>query len=182
MVINFTLDKKNSSGNNKKINRVFDIQTGKPLFILEGESNSVDYSPDGKYLFGLAREEKTAKIWDAATGKLLHTLRGHQYSINHITCSPDSKYIMTTALNGCLILWDVATGEKILKQFIYDDFERVTVANNGLFDATPAASNKVYSVRNSGVVEYEQLKSEGYEEPNLWSKIMKGEKLREPVQ
>jgi WD40 repeat protein/TPR repeat protein len=181
MVINFTLDKKNSSGNEKKINKVFDIQTGKPLFTLEGESNSVDFSPDGKYLFGFDGREKTAKIWDAATGRLLHTLRGHQYSINHIACSPDSKYIMTAALNGSLILWDAATGKKILKQFIYDNFERVTVANNGLFDATAGAKNKVYAVRDPGIAGCEQLIREGYEEPNLWSKIMKGEKLRELV-
>lgn len=138
-----------------------------------------DNSPDGKLVFGYNYGKKIAKIWNAATGQLLHTLRGHQYTISHIACSPDSKYIITTALNGSLILWDAATGKKILKQFIYDDFERVTVANNGLFDATAGAKNNVYAVRDSGIAMYEQIKKEGYEEPNLWSKIMKGEKLRE---
>jgi WD40 repeat protein len=182
MVIHFTLGEGISSDDDKSVNKVFDVETGKPLFTLEGESRMVHFSPDGKFLFGFDYREKIAKIWDAASGKLLHTLRGHQYTINHIACSPDSKYILTTALNGSLILWDAATGKKILKQFIYDNFERVTIANNGLFDATTGAKNKVYGVRDSGIAEYEQLKREGYEEPNLWLKIMKGEKLRELAQ
>jgi WD40 repeat protein len=168
----------------------WDAATGERISIIheagKGENRTKygtfnDYSPDGKFLFGYDYDKKIAKIWDAATGKLLHTLRGHQYTINHIACSPNSKYIITTALNGSLILWDAATGAKVLKQYIYDDFERVTTAN-GLFDATSGAKDKVYSVRDAGIAGYEQLKNEGYEEPNLWSKIMKGEKLRELVQ
>lgn len=179
LVGQFTLDEKNASDENKVVNKVFDIQAGKPLFTLEGEGGIVHFSPDGQFLFGSDNSKKTAKIWDAATGKLLHSLRGHQYIINQIACSPDSKFILTTALNGSVILWDAATGKKILKQFIYDNFERVTVANNGLFDATTGAKQKVYGVKDSKIVLYEQLSKEGYEEANLWSKIMKGAKLRD---
>jgi WD domain, G-beta repeat len=47
----------------------------------EGPVNSVAWSPDGKTLVS-SSDDKTVKLWEAATGKLLSTLQGHSGQVN----------------------------------------------------------------------------------------------------
>ncbi len=41
-----------------------------------GKINSAFYSPDGKYIV-TASTDKTAKVWEIKSGKLLYNLEGH---------------------------------------------------------------------------------------------------------
>lgn len=60
----------------------------------------------------------TLKIWDTATGDLLHEVKAHQGGLNSaywnvaLAYSPDGKWIATGAGDGYLILWDATTLEK----------------------------------------------------------------------
>ena len=74
---------------------------------------SVTFSPDGKRV-ATASQDQTAKVWDAATGKLLLTLRGHTESVNGIIYSPDGKRIATTSDDSTAKVWDATTGELLL--------------------------------------------------------------------
>ena len=71
---------------------------------------SVTFSPDGKRV-ATASQDQTAKVWDAATGQLLLTLRGHTNSVNGIVFSPDGKRIATTSDDSTAKVWDATTGE-----------------------------------------------------------------------
>src|SRR5262249_498945 len=54
-----------------------------PLLTLRGHTGAVwcvQYSPDGTRL-ATASNDRTAAIWDAATGKKLLTLRGHSEAV-----------------------------------------------------------------------------------------------------
>jgi WD40 repeat protein len=51
---------------------------------------SVAWSPDGKRL-ATASWDKTAKVWDAADGREVLTLRGHNDAVTSVAWSPDGK-------------------------------------------------------------------------------------------
>ena len=64
-----------------------------------GFVQAVAFSPDGKRL-ATASNDKTAKVWDAESGKELLTLRGHSGSVNKVAFSPDGKRLATANAQG----------------------------------------------------------------------------------
>src|SRR5262249_16234241 len=73
---------------------VWDAETGEELLSLKGHRrfvNSVAYSPDGKRLATLSRDN-TVKVWDAQTGQEILTLKG-AITFHHgsVVFSPDGK-------------------------------------------------------------------------------------------
>src|SRR2546423_1256405 len=68
-------------------------------------------TPDGK-LLARPSKDHSPRLWDAATGKLLFTLSGHQQSVFSSAFSPDSKYLATAGEDHVIKLWDTATGKQ----------------------------------------------------------------------
>ena len=68
------------------------------------------FSPDGKKLAAAGRDA-TAKVWDAATGRELLTLKGHTSSLFRVRFSPDGKRIATLADDELVKVSDASTGE-----------------------------------------------------------------------
>jgi WD40 repeat protein len=66
------------------------------------------YSPDGRWIFTI-NGDKSAKIWDAATGRLNTTI-GNNERIYRAAFSPDSTALLTVEQQGGMKLWDVETG------------------------------------------------------------------------
>ena len=56
-----------------------------------------------------------ARVWDAGTGNLIHTLRGHGNSVLCVAYSPDGSRIVTGSTDGYAIIWDAATGSLLRK-------------------------------------------------------------------
>ncbi len=85
-----------------------------PRLILPiGHTSSVEsaqFSPDKKNIV-TASWDKTAKIWDAASGKLLHSLEGHTDLISSALYSPDGKLILTSSNDYTAKTWDAASGK-----------------------------------------------------------------------
>ncbi|HJZ23557.1 MAG TPA: hypothetical protein VJ201_03820, partial [Candidatus Babeliales bacterium] len=58
---------------------------------------SASFSPDGRWVV-TASDDHTARIWDAATGQVIHTLQGHQGAIYSASFSPDGQRIVTSSI------------------------------------------------------------------------------------
>jgi WD40 repeat protein len=69
---------------------------------------SAAYSPDGARIV-TASEDRTARIWDAATGKEITVLRGHERerSVTSAAFSPDGARIVTASMDGTARIWHV---------------------------------------------------------------------------
>jgi WD40 repeat protein len=70
------------------------------------------FSPDGKRVI-TASSDKTARIWDAASGKQIGELRGHEGGVNSAAFSRDGLRIVTASGDGTARIWDAATGQPI---------------------------------------------------------------------
>jgi hypothetical protein len=66
---------------------------------------SVTFSPDGKRL---ASASQMVKVWDAATGQELFSLKGHTGFVYSVFFSPDGKRLASASLYGTIKLWYAA--------------------------------------------------------------------------
>jgi WD40 repeat protein len=77
-------------------------------------------SPNGQFVASVA-DDMVCRLWEAASGKLVHELRGHEERTPHhfpsmlYTCafSPDGTRLATADKTGRICVWDPASGGKI---------------------------------------------------------------------
>jgi hypothetical protein len=77
-----------------------------------------EFSPDGARIL-TASQDKTAKLWDAASGKLIASF-DHPDGLYHAAFSPDSARILTASGDHSAKLWDAASG-KLVVSFDHQD-------------------------------------------------------------
>ncbi len=77
---------------------------------------SVCFSPDGRRLAsggGAFNKPCEVRVWDAATGQDLLSLKGHTAAVRSVAFSPDSRRIVSRDQSGKQITWDLATGRPV---------------------------------------------------------------------
>ena len=67
------------------------------------------FSPDGTRI-ATATRDGVARIWNAGTGKLEATMRGHQGPLTSARFSPDGSQLVTASFDHDARIWDASTG------------------------------------------------------------------------
>lgn len=78
----------------------------------DGAVRSAVFSPDGSRIL-TASMDRTARLWDAATGQPLLPPFQHEGPVSHAVFSPDGKRVATTSYDHTARLWDSATGQPL---------------------------------------------------------------------
>lgn len=111
-----------SGGYDGKLNW-WNLETRKPVRSVEAHKKwvrGVEASRDGKTIASVA-DDMVCRLWDAASGKLLHELRGHaEQTPSHFpsmlfACAftPDGAHIATADKVGHIVVWETATGKSV---------------------------------------------------------------------
>jgi len=82
--------------------------------------NSAAFSPDGSRIV-TASQDNTARIWEAASGKEIAVLRGHEHYVNSAAFSPDGSRIVTASQDKTARIWDAASAKEIVVLRGHDD-------------------------------------------------------------
>jgi WD40 repeat protein len=95
----------------------------KPTYVLAGHTGfvfSASFSDDGRLLV-TAGEDRTARIWNVASGRLRQVLEGHQRYVANAVFSPDAKVVATVS-EKTLRFWDVKEGFLFYKARVSADW------------------------------------------------------------
>jgi serine/threonine protein kinase/WD40 repeat protein len=80
-----------------------------PYFAEEGPA--LAFSPDGAHLVVAT---SPPRLWEVATGRLLHTLSGHAGLVTGADFSPDGRQVVTCGTDGTVRLWEIQGGSELL--------------------------------------------------------------------
>jgi hypothetical protein len=90
------------------------LRAHRELSVLSGHESDVAsavFSPDGSRIL-TSSDDRTARLWDAATGQVLHVVEGHEDTVWTAAFSPDGDRVVTASRDRKARTWDAIAGEE----------------------------------------------------------------------
>ena len=150
------------SGSDDNTVRLWNVNTGENILILEGHTDpvlSVSFSPvlDKKSIYKnlicSGSIDNTVRLWNVETGKRIHILKGHTDLVKSVKFSPNGELICSGSGDNTVRLWDVKTG-KIFRtlQGHRNEVNSVTFSFNGqlIFSGSGDKTIREWGVFDSG--------------------------------
>jgi WD40 repeat protein/transcriptional regulator with XRE-family HTH domain len=114
--------------------RLWEVRTGRHLKRLpeehEGERVwALSFSPNGSILASGGDEYDNLRLWNAETGKCLHTLVGHTSGIRGIAFNPHGNILASGSHDGTIKYWEVLTGTLIKTMLNDRPYEHMNITS-----------------------------------------------------
>ncbi len=116
----------------------------------EGSVRSVQFSSDGQRIV-TASDDKTARVWESTSGKLLTTL-AHGDRVNSAQFSPDGLLIVTASHDKTARVWESGSGKLLATLAHGDQVNSAQFSPDGLRIVTAAGSIHLTSKDNTARV------------------------------
>ena len=100
------------TGSDDKTVRLWNVESGSCLGVLEGHTNSVQsvaWSPDGEHALS-GSDDNTVRLWDVQSGRCLRVLDGHTDCVRSVAWSPDGARALSGSEDTTILMWDVQNG------------------------------------------------------------------------
>jgi WD40 repeat protein len=91
--------------------------------------------------------EQGINVWNAATGKLLFVLRGHEGGVGAVAFSADDRMIVSASFDGTIRWWDRTTGKWLATGVATPDGRWLLVTASGFFAGAPGSDDLLVAVR-----------------------------------
>jgi WD40 repeat protein len=117
---------------------IWDTVSGAQISTLQDQKlvRALAFSPDGTRL-ATGSYGKTAKVWDARTGREQLNLLGHSDSVTAVAFSPDGSQLATASMDKTAKVWDARTGHEIFSvRGGVTGLTAVAFSSDGMFLAT----------------------------------------------
>lgn len=156
---------------------LWDANTGRTMRTLSGHNaaiTSVAFDLTGRLAL-TGSEDHTAILWDTTTGVRLRTFAATD-SICYVAFARNGG-VYTISRNGSVSLWDLVTGEEIVRMICLTGKDWLVITPEGFFDGSPQGMQRItYRVAGGlNVVPVERFFQDFYR-PGLLAAIMRGER------
>ena len=105
---------------------------------------SLCFSGNGRYAFSAGSWDRSVKMWEMSTGKVVRSFGGYSDLVRCAAVSPDDNYLLSGVGDGSLLLTEVKTGKVIRNLVGHTDLVKcVAFSPDGRYAASGANDSNI---------------------------------------